>query len=76
MTIDWQSVVVTAVALGAAGVVVRRFVPSRRRPGAGPGTGAAAPCDHCAPAAPKADGTRTTPVVRVDDLRATERRRR
>jgi hypothetical protein len=78
MTIDWQFVVVTIVALGAAGMVVRRFVPSRRRssaPVARPGASAA--CDHCAPAEPKVDGaTRTTPVVSVGDLRATARKGR
>jgi hypothetical protein len=74
MTIDWQFVIVTVVALGAAAVVVRRFVPSRRRSSAAPARSAA--CDHCAPVEPKADGTRTTPVVSVGDLRATARKRR
>ncbi len=36
MTLDWQTVVVTIVALGAALVIVRRFVPARRRSNAGP----------------------------------------
>ena len=48
MTLDWQTVVVTIVALGAAFVVVRRFMPARRRPNARPGQPAApVACDHC-----------------------------
>jgi hypothetical protein len=79
MTLDWQFVVVTIVALGAAGIVVRRFVPVRRRRSGSPArprgpSGAA--CDHCAPAEPTTDRTQTTPVVSVDDLRATTRRPR
>ena len=84
MTLDWQFVVVTAVALGAAGVVVRRFVPSRR-PATGPGARAATPvaCEHCdagarataTAAAPDGSSrTRTTPVVSVDDLRRSAKR--
>ena len=37
MTLDWQTAVVTIVALGAALVIVRRFAPARRRSNAGPG---------------------------------------
>jgi hypothetical protein len=86
MTLDWQTSVVTLVAVAAALVVVRRFVPARRRPNARPGA-AAAPiaCDHCetgakatraAAAGPaSAARTQTTPVVSVDDLRASARRR-
>jgi hypothetical protein len=83
MTFDWQFVVVTAIALGAALVIVRRFVPARRRPaGAGAGGGAAA-CDHCqtgaqatAAARDAAGRTATTPVVSVGDLRKSARRPR
>jgi hypothetical protein len=84
MTFDWQFVVVTAIALGAALVIVRRFVPARRRP-AGSGTGpVAAACDHCetgatatgAAAREAAGRTATTPVVSVGDLRKSARRPR
>jgi hypothetical protein len=85
MTLDWQTVVVTIVALAAAAVVVRRFVPARRRSSARPGAPAApVACDHCetgakatAAAAPNGSAarTRTTPVVSVDDLRASVKRR-
>ena len=87
MTFDWQSVVVTLIALAAALAIVRRFVPARRRTAAGT-RGPAVPiaCDHCetgarataAAAAPKASTarTQTTPVVSVGDLRASARRRR
>ena len=86
MTLDWQTVVVTIVALGAALVIVRRFVPPRRRSNARPGASAAA-CDHCEtgakaarPAAAAGNGsgarTQTTPVVSVGDLRASSKARR
>jgi hypothetical protein len=85
MAIDWQAIVVTAVALGAALMIVRRFVPARRRQSAG-GRAAATPvaCDHCetgakATASAGAKGstarTQTTPVVSVEDLRASAKRR-
>jgi hypothetical protein len=86
MTLDWQTAVVTLVALAAALVVVRRFLPARRRSSAGPAA-AAAPvaCDHCETgakatrSAPAGNGsaarTQTTPVVSVDDLRASAKRR-
>ena len=80
MTLDWQTVVVTVIALGAAGVIVRRFLPAKRKPGASP---AAAACEHCetgakAVAASSASTarTQTTAVVSVDDLRASSRNRR
>ena len=85
MTLDWQAVVVTIVALGAALVIVRRFAPARRRSNAAP-----AACDHCetgakatraATAATAATGgngstarTQTTPVVSVADLRRSAKR--
>ena len=48
MTLDWQTIVVTIVALGAALVVVRRFLPARRRSNARPGQPAApVACEHC-----------------------------
>jgi hypothetical protein len=87
MTLDWQTVVVTIVALGAALVIVRRFVPARRRSGTRPGS-AAAPiaCDHCETGAKatrtatSGNGstarTQTTPVVSVGDLRASSKARR
>jgi hypothetical protein len=84
MGLDWQTVVVTIVALAAAAVVVRRFMPRRRTAG-GSKTAASVACDHCetgakatkATAAPNGSTarTRTTPVVSVDDLRASARRR-
>jgi hypothetical protein len=80
MTLDWQTVVVTVVALGAAAVIVRRFLPAKRKPGASP---AAAACEHCetgAKAMAASDTstarTQTTAVVSVDDLRASSRNRR
>ena len=85
MPLDWQHIVVTLVALAAAAVIVRRFVPARRRASAG-ARGPAAPvaCNHCetgaravANAAPNGSTarTQTTPVVSVDDLRASAKRR-
>jgi len=85
MTFDWQTVVVTIVALGAALVVVRRFVPASRRSRARPGAPATpVACDHCeigakaTRAAASGNGstrTQTTAVVSVDDLRASSRGR-
>jgi hypothetical protein len=86
MAFDWQTVVVTIVAMGAAAVIVRRFVPARRQPSGGAASMPAA-CDHCetgakAVAAPSASSgatagarTQTTPVVSVQDLRASAKRR-
>ena len=85
MTLDWQTVVVTIVALGAALVIVRRFVPARRRSNARPGAPAVpAACDHCETgaqatrAATAGNGsttrTQTTPVVSVADLRRSAKR--
>ena len=87
MTIDWQTLVVTIAALGAALVVVRRFLPARRRSNARPGQPAApVACDHCetgakatrAATAGNGSGgrTQTTPVVSVGDLRASSKARR
>ena len=84
MTLDWQTIVVTIVALGAALVILRRFAPARRRSNAGPGAASAsAACDHCetgakAMAAPNGSParTQTTAVVSVSDLRASGSRRR
>jgi hypothetical protein len=87
MALDWQTVVVTLVALAAAIVVVRRFVPARRRSNARPGAPATpVACDHCETGAKAmrtaATGngsparTQTTPVVSVDDLRASAKQRR
>ena len=87
MTLDWQTVVVTIVALGAALVIVRRFVPARRRSNAGPGAPAARSRATTArparrPRAPPTAGngstarTQTTPVVSVGDLRASSKARR
>lgn len=85
MTLDWQTIVVTLAAIAAALVVVRRFVPARRRTAAG-ARGPAAPvaCDHCETGAKATAGasaargstarTRTTPVVSVEDLRASAKR--
>jgi hypothetical protein len=80
MTLDWQTIVVTVIALGAAGVVVRRFLPAKRKPGAAP---VAAACEHCevgakavAASTASAARTQTTSVVSVDDLRASSKSRR
>ena len=84
MTLDWQTIVVTAVALGAALMIVRRFVPARRRQNTARGPATPVACDHCetgakATASAAAKGstarTQTTPVVSVDDLRASAKRR-
>ena len=86
MVLDWQTIVVSIVALAAALVIVRRFVPTRRRSNARPGAPATpVACDHCetgakataATAVPKGSTarTQTTPVVSVDDLRASAKRR-
>ena len=83
MTFDWQFVVVTTIALAAALVIVRRFVPAKRRPArAGVTAAASAACDHCETgakaAAPTtqspASRTQTTPVFSVGDLRTSARR--
>jgi hypothetical protein len=85
MTPDWQTIVVTLVALGAAFVVVRRFIPARRRSNRRPGAPAMpVACDHCDTGAKAMRGTvagngsatrtQTTPVVSVDDLRASAKR--
>jgi hypothetical protein len=85
MTLDWQTVVVSIVALGAALVIVRRFAPARRRSNARPGSPAApVACDHCETGAKAtrtaAAGTgstartQTTPVVSVADLRRSAKR--
>ena len=86
MTPDWQFVVVTVIALGAALLIVRRFLPARRRTAGGRGPALPVACDHCdtgakatAGAAPSNESTRrtqTTPVVSVDELRASAKRRR
>ena len=90
MALDWQTVVVTIVALAAALVVVRRFVPARRRSNARPGAPAApVACDHCATGATATRAaaaatagnrsgarTQTTAVVSDSDLRASGSRRR
>ena len=74
MVIDWQTVVVTLVALGAVLVIVRRFVPAGRRPTKDAAAPVAA-CDHCEPATPaRPSRTAPTPVVSVGDLRASARR--
>ena len=80
MTLDWQSIVVTVIALGAAGVVVRRFLPARRKAGGAP---VPAACEHCdvgakAMAAPNGSTarTRTAAVVSVADLRGSSKVRR
>ena len=83
MALDWQTIVVTAIALGAAGVIVRRFLPARRRRPATPGAAAPPACDHCETGAQAVAGTgataatrtQTTPVVSVADLRASSKRR-
>jgi hypothetical protein len=75
---DWQFVVVTMVALGAASIVARRLLPARKVKAKGadaPAIPVSAACSHCAsaeaPAKPKpaAARTATVPVVSVGDLR-------
>ena len=86
MPLDWQSIVVTVIALGAALVIVRRFVPARRRATASGAPAVVAACEHCETGAratrpASANGstsrtprTQTTPVVSVDDLRRSAKR--
>jgi hypothetical protein len=84
MTLDWQTIVVTLVAIAAALVVVRRFVPARRRSAGAREPAAPVACDHCETGAKAIAGiaassgsaarTQTTPVVSVDDLRRSARR--
>jgi hypothetical protein len=85
MALDWQTAVVTLVALAAAIVVVRRFVPARRRSSARPGAPATpVACDHCETggkairSASTGNGsaarTQTTPVVSLEDLRSSAKR--
>lgn len=74
--LDWQFIVVTAVAVAAVGVLVRRIVPLSRR---GPGGAKDLGCTHCASSAQgggpaRARRTTTTPVVPLDDLRRTANR--
>jgi hypothetical protein len=87
MMLDWQTVVVTIVALAAALVIVRRFVPARRRSSARAGaTATPLACDHCETGAKatrtatagngSTARTQTTPVVSVGDLRASSKVRR
>ena len=78
MTLDWQTVVVTIVALGAALVIVRRFVPG---PAAieRPAGAAAAPvaCDHCETGAQghaDRDGRQRIHGADADDARRQRRR--
>jgi hypothetical protein len=71
MSIDWQTVVVSVVALGAAGVVLRRFLPARRKAGA---PASAPACEHCEPVPEPVKRTQTTPVISVSDLRKSARR--
>jgi hypothetical protein len=71
MTLDWQAVVVTIVALGAALIVVRRFLPARRRSMPGPGTSGPNRVrslrdrrqGHARAAGNRSGRTQTTPVV-------------
>jgi hypothetical protein len=71
MAFDWQTVVVTVAALTAAGVVLRRFLPKRRKAGAS----AAPACDHCEPTIEAPKRTQTTPVISISDLRSSAKRR-
>jgi hypothetical protein len=69
---DWQFVVVTLVALAAAGVIVWRFVPAPRSSRSGRKVDSA--CAHCASRGdtarpPHAARTETTPVVLLRQLR-------
>jgi len=72
MNIDWQTLVVSVVALGAFGVVLRRFVPRRRKAGA---PAAAPACDQCEPVREPVKRTQTTPVISVSDLRSSAKHR-
>jgi hypothetical protein len=82
---DWQFVVVTIVALGAASIVLRRLLPARKVKAKGADAPAVpAPsvaCSHCAsaeaPAKAKAPArTATVPVVSVRDLRQSAHQQR
>ncbi len=68
---DWQFVVVSAIALAALWVLLRRVAP---RPATRKAAGAAGPapaCGHCAsnPSASAPARTTTTPIVPIADLR-------
>lgn len=78
---DFQFVVVTLVALGGAGILVKRLLPARREPTA-PGMPAKpVACAHCATgevAIKRAESQTpsrvpTVPVVSMRDLRETAR---
>lgn len=81
---DWQFVVVTMVALGAASIVVRRLLPARKVKAKGadaPAVPVSVACSHCAtaeaPAKAKAPArTATVPVVSISDLRQSAHQRR
>ena len=80
---DWQFVVVTMVALGAASIVVRRLLPARKVKAKGadaPAVPVSVACSHCAsaetPAKPAAPRTATVPVVSVRDLRQSAHQQR
>jgi hypothetical protein len=89
---DWQTVVVTLVALGAGAVVLRRLMPARKVQSKGadaPATPVSVACAHCAtgqaalkpkptarPVTRPAPRTETVPVVSVGDLRASAHQRR
>src|SRR5262249_42456299 len=75
---DWQFVVVTILALGAGGIIVRRLMPARKVKAKGadtPPTPTPIACAHCASAesasSTQARPARTTtvPVVARRDLR-------
>jgi hypothetical protein len=83
---DWQFLVVTMLAAGAGGVIVRRLMPARKVKAKGadaPAMPAPAACAHCAFAEPASAATRpapartaTVPVVSVHDLRDSAHQRR
>jgi hypothetical protein len=85
---DWQFLVVTLTALGAAAIVVRRLMPTRKvqaRGGDAPPVPASPACAHCASAesaanpkqpARAAARTETVPVVPLRDLRDSAHQRR
>jgi hypothetical protein len=82
---DWQFVIVTLVALGAGGIVLRRVMPARKVKARGadaPAIPAPVACAHCstaeADAKPSARPARTAtiPVVSMRDLRDSAHQRR
>ncbi len=80
---DWQFLVVTMLAAGAGGIIVRRLMPARKVKAKGadaPAIPTPVACAHCASAESAAPArparTTTVPVVSLRDLRDSAHQRR